>query len=475
MTSALTPCRSILIVDDEASVLSSLRRLLRHHNRDFQIQTVENGQAGLNWLKSNEAALILSDQRMPQMSGYEFLAQARQLQPDAIRVMLTGYSELESVVAAINEGHIYQYITKPWDDFQLALVVDQCLERYNLQKENRISRERLLDLMKHVNWGVVTFASDGTVAYVNDTFLEFLGRDRAEVQALVYESLLPDTVRHELEAQHKSTWTFVPNLKAVEHSFSVQRLGSSLDGGPMLLLRDRTDDEIFASAVEKLISNVTHELNTPLTSIEGYARLMKDKKTLTDAERFDFVDVILRQTRRLSGIIHNMLNLAEVSSGEQAVQIVDYDFHKMLQSSVDAAKPRAREKNINVIMAEETQKLAGQVPGDPLRLEQVLSNLITNAIKYSPPNTTITIEGGRGEQDYWFAVKDQGNGIPEVEQHKIFERFYRIENDVHTQEGLGLGLSLCKSFVDGHRGQIQLDSKVGKGSTFKVVIPTHKS
>ena len=188
MTSALTPCRSILIVDDEASVLSSLRRLLRHHNRDFQIQTVENGQAGLNWLKSNEAALILSDQRMPQMSGYEFLAQARQLQPDALRVMLTGYSELESVVAAINEGHIYQYITKPWDDFQLALVVDQCLERYNLQKENRISRERLLDLMKHVNWGIVTFASDGTVAYVNDTFLEFLGRDRAEVQTQVYES-----------------------------------------------------------------------------------------------------------------------------------------------------------------------------------------------------------------------------------------------------------------------------------------------
>lgn len=127
---------TLLFVDDELGVLHALRRLFRRE--DYQVLTATSGREGLDLLKKNEVSLIISDQRMPQMIGAEFLAHARALSPYSIRIMLTGYSDIEAATQAINEGGIFRYITKPWEDEQLRATVREGLERYELEDRNRI-------------------------------------------------------------------------------------------------------------------------------------------------------------------------------------------------------------------------------------------------------------------------------------------------------------------------------------------------
>ena len=136
---------AVLLVDDEPSVLSSLKRLLR--STGYQVLTAESGALALDLLASTRVDLIISDMRMPYMSGAEFLARAQTLYPDTMRILLTGYSEIELVVRAINEGGVYRYLNKPWDDEDLLLTVAQALEQRRLRKET----ERLTELANKQN------------------------------------------------------------------------------------------------------------------------------------------------------------------------------------------------------------------------------------------------------------------------------------------------------------------------------------
>lgn len=137
--------RKLLLVDDEENILRSLNRLLRRDGYDVHIAV--GGQAGLDYLKDNEVGVIISDQRMPEMSGVEFLSQVKELYPDTVRIVLSGYTDLNSVTDAINEGAIYKFLTKPWDDDLLRKNIQQAFEHYELVYEN----ERLSSELKYAN------------------------------------------------------------------------------------------------------------------------------------------------------------------------------------------------------------------------------------------------------------------------------------------------------------------------------------
>ncbi len=134
--------RSILLVDDEANILGSLRRLLRREK--YELLTATSAEEGLKILEQKEVNLIISDQRMPGMQGVEFLKKAMELYPDTIRIILSGYTDVDTVTAAINEGRVYQFILKPWNDEELKITIKGALEQYKLQVENK----RLIEKMR---------------------------------------------------------------------------------------------------------------------------------------------------------------------------------------------------------------------------------------------------------------------------------------------------------------------------------------
>jgi DNA-binding NtrC family response regulator len=126
---------SILLVDDEESIINSLIRLFR--NEDYEIFTATSGKKGLEIMENNEISLVISDHKMPEMSGVEFLALSREISPGTIRIMLTGYADLQASIDAINKGEVYRFITKPWNDEELKMTVKQSLDYRNLIQANR--------------------------------------------------------------------------------------------------------------------------------------------------------------------------------------------------------------------------------------------------------------------------------------------------------------------------------------------------
>lgn len=130
-----TPKHTILCVDDEKPILAALKRLLRREN--FDLLTATSGEEGLNIMASRDVHLVISDHRMPQMSGISFLAKVRETYPDTIRILLTGYTEVDSIKASINEGHVYKFLLKPWNDDDLKQEIKKALERYDLLESNQ--------------------------------------------------------------------------------------------------------------------------------------------------------------------------------------------------------------------------------------------------------------------------------------------------------------------------------------------------
>ncbi len=134
---------TILCVDDEKNILHSIKRLLRKEG--YRLLTASNGVEGLKILKENNVHLVLSDQRMPQMSGTDFLAEVKEKYPDAIRIILTGYTEVDSITESINKGNIYKFLLKPWNDQNLKLEIGKALEQYDLIQANKRLHEKVLE------------------------------------------------------------------------------------------------------------------------------------------------------------------------------------------------------------------------------------------------------------------------------------------------------------------------------------------
>ncbi len=134
---------TVLCVDDEINILNSLKRLLRNEN--YQLLTAESGEEGLNILKKHEVHLLISDQRMPEMSGIEFLSKVKNLYSEVIRIILTGYTEVNAITDAINQGHVYKFFIKPWDDKQLKLEILKALEQFDLIQENKKLNKKLIE------------------------------------------------------------------------------------------------------------------------------------------------------------------------------------------------------------------------------------------------------------------------------------------------------------------------------------------
>ena len=134
---------TILCVDDEENILNSLKRLLR--KEAYRLLTAPSGEEGLKVLEKNEVHLVISDQRMPQMSGTEFLAVVRERYPNAIRIVLTGYTEVDAITESINRGHVYKFFLKPWNDQSLQLEIRQALEQYELIQANRELHEKVME------------------------------------------------------------------------------------------------------------------------------------------------------------------------------------------------------------------------------------------------------------------------------------------------------------------------------------------
>lgn len=219
----------------------------------------------------------------------------------------------------------------------------------------------------------------------------------------------------------------------------------------------------------ELLSTVSHELRTPLASIKGYATsLLRTDVEWDDETRTEFLQIIDEESDRLSEIIADLLEMSEIEAGVLRVEKEPVRIPRLVQKVVKKLKPSAKEHPVTVSIAPDVP----ETMGDPRRIEQVLHNLIVNAIKYSPEQTPIDVRVGRRDAEIVVSVADQGVGIAREHLEHVFDRFYRVDGELTRKTGgSGLGLAICRGLVEAHDGRIYVESEIGHGSTFSFTIP----
>ncbi len=219
----------------------------------------------------------------------------------------------------------------------------------------------------------------------------------------------------------------------------------------------------------ELIANVSHELRTPLGLIKICSSSLLAEDVDFDREvQLQFLQGIDEEADRLEEIVDNLLDLSQIESGRLRLNKRPTDLEQLARETVEAMEPQA--SHYHFIHDFPSQPLVAAV--DPKRIEQVLRNLLSNAIKYSPDGGAITVKGCRDKDRVLITVADQGMGIPQWDLEKIFERFYRVEDETAERvRGVGLGLAVCRGTVEAHGGRIWAESTYGEGSTFHLDLP----
>ncbi len=381
---------TLLIVDDEPDVLDSLRH---QFHRSYRVLTRTSGVEAVETLANDEVDLILSDQRMPGMTGDQFLKRARELKPEAIRMLFTGYADIQAVISAVNEGHIFRYILKPWDSTELEGIIRQGVDQYDLLAERR----RLIAELQSTNGQLVA-------------------------------------ANHELARAGKLKTAF--------------------------------------------IEVASHEFNTPINLVLGFTELLKLSNPNRPDQELEILRQITSSGRQLARLVTNMLTLLRAEDFRRTLKTEPVNLIELMQKVVEQVRPFLDARRLKLLT--ELEEDLGPFELDAEKISAVLINVITNAIKFTPDGGTIELVGRAApEQMVEILVQDRGVGLLPEELKHVFQPFFtQLDPSRHSsgdfgfnKRGLGLGLSIAKSFVEMHGGTISAECRDGGGTRITVRLP----
>jgi len=219
---------------------------------------------------------------------------------------------------------------------------------------------------------------------------------------------------------------------------------------------------------DEFVSSVSHELRTPLTSISGYVELLLEDEA--NEERRGYLSIVDRNAQRLLGLVSDLLFTARLQDGRLELERTEVDLRRLVADAIQSARPRAESARIELVVEADA---VPPVLGEAVRLAQLLDNLVSNAVKFTPSGGRVTVRLSSDGTQARIEVSDTGIGIAPAEREKLFERFFRSQAALERQiQGTGLGLYISKAIVEAHGGRIGVQSIVGEGTTFVVELPT---
>ena len=239
--------------------------------------------------------------------------------------------------------------------------------------------------------------------------------------------------------------------------------------GIVLVFHDITELKKLEQVRKDFVANVSHELKTPVTSIKGFAETLLDGAMNERETLHSFLQIIQKESDRLQSLIYDLLELSRIEREGFQLTIERVDLHQIVHDVLHTLEKNAAKKRISLAYENGRSCI---IEGDRLRIQQILFNLVTNAISYTPPRGKVTVTLSEENDHVKLSVNDTGIGIEKEEIPRIFERFYRVDKArSRNSGGTGLGLAIVKHLVDAHKGDIVVDSELGKGSCFTVLLP----
>ncbi len=438
----------ILCVDDERAILTSLKaQLINNFGREYKIEIAENGEEALeiiNEIKLNKISLpvVIADHIMPGMKGDELLAKIHQVFPKTNNIMLTGQADIEAVGRAVNNAHLYRYISKPWDSTDLNLTIAEAVKSYFHKKTIR-KQNKELDKLVH--------------------------------KLKNYSIKLEEKVKKRTKEVSKQKDELKENLEIIKTAH--QQLSVS---EKKLKELDEFKSKFFA--------NISHEFRTPLSLILASIDDLSISEIHSTNHAYA-VDLIKKNSNRLYRLVNQLLELSKLDEGKMKILLQKGNIAKALRdilSNYDSLAKRKRIKfNINIL------ENSIDAYWDQDKLEIIVHNLLSNAFKFTPEYGIISFKSNLNHSKgipqinsanpykgkyLSINISDSGSGIPSNKIDKIFERFEKVDVDQKLySEGMGIGLALTKELVSFQNGFLFVDSPENKGATFNIYLPVEKS
>lgn len=479
----------ILLVDDEPQILVALEDLL---SDQFLVHTADSAEGALRLMDElKDIAVVVTDQRMPKMSGDELVSRLA-YNYGAQRILVTGYADLGAVVRAVNEGRIFAYATKPWNEDDLRLKVTRAADQFRLAQELDAERQLLHELMDNSPDGIYFKDRNLNFLRTNRAFSDWLGArsdelvgrslreleatfenidsiDRLEQRVVERGEPVVDLMS-QVHLSGKARW--LSETKAPVRSGDgsvVGVVGISRDVTNQLQLEQQLLQSQKMDAVGRLAGGVAHDFNNLLVVIKSYGLMVMESMDAADPGKEDMAE-LLKATERAAALTKQLLTFSR--SQPQSTQTLDLnavvaDVAKMLRRLID-------ERIELVVNVGESDAL---VRGDLTQVEQILLNLTINARDAMPDGGTITVtvteaqglpRSESSEPYVVLLVKDNGIGMPSEIRKRIFEPFFSTKE---VGKGTGLGLSTVYGIVKQTGGHILVESEVGRGTEFQVYLP----
>jgi two-component system phosphate regulon sensor histidine kinase PhoR len=475
----------ILVVDDEARIREGCRIILS--DLGFDVAIAENGQKGLEMIEERHFDIILLDLMMPVISGFDVLYRVHDLHPDTVVIVITGYATIEHSVEAMKKG-AFDFIPKPFDPNQLRAVVGKALKYTRALQDIADSRSRLRMVVNRLTDGVMTTDDQKRIVLANPAFQHLIGFHGENIIGQntgdcisdpVLDQMIEEALAMPLDTYVEITRELVFQEGTDERILSGHctpfrgRTGQNL--GTITVLHDITALKKIDQMKSDFVSMVSHEIRSPMNSLLMQLKIILDGLAgeVTPKQR-EILERASGKMLSLTNMVSELLDLARIESGlitheKEKLQLTD-----ILKEQVRLHGAAAKQKNIDIHF--EPHPALPQILANSQGIDEVFTNLVTNAIKYSPEGGAITISTGVENNYLVIKVSDTGFGIPAEDLAKIFTRFYRVR-DKNTREihGTGLGLAIVKSIIEAHHGSIKVDSEEGKGSTFTVCFPLSES
>lgn len=357
---------------------------------------------------------------------------------------------------------------------ELATAFNQMGKRLKINMNAlRQEKEQLSSILSSMADGVITFNRDGTILITNppaDRFLQlwYYEQNRESLEEIppIVMELFQKSVQKEEEQIGEITVQGRFFTLIVSPLYNNENIR-----GAVVVLRDMTEERRLDKLRKDFIANVSHELRTPISMLQGYSEALLDDLASNEEERKEMTKIIYEESFRMGRLVNELLDLARMEAGHITLNESDIPLKPFIERAVLKFHGLAKEKNIHLYVEYLCEENA-HFYLDPDRMEQVLTNLIDNAIRHTPSEGSVKVVVNMVQLGLQMEVSDTGSGIPEEDLPFIFERFYKADKArKRGSSGTGLGLAIAKNIVEAHKGEIHVRSKLGQGTTFSIFIP----
>jgi len=355
---------------------------------------------------------------------------------------------------------------------------------HELNKE----KNQLSSILRSMGDSVITFDADGCVILTNPSAI-FLIREWSELdedwqadeemEADSKSSSIPVPLRELFLAVMKEGHEKTQKVHVRSSVWSVVMaplLSMDTIRGAVAVIRDVTEEHKLEKMRADFVANISHEIRTPLSMLQGYSEALLDDIVVSPEERNELVQVIYDESLRMGRLVNDFLDNARMEAGHTAMNFNELNLSVLVSRVHRKFLVYAKEREVHLQLALSDEPLIIQA-GDEDRLEQVLTNLLDNALRHTPSDNSILLAGHYSEwnKERWveLLVKDEGQGIPKEDVPYIFERFYKADK-ARTRGisgGTGLGLAIVKNLIDLHHGEIHVESAIGEGTVFRILLP----